>query len=167
MSPAVNASSHGNLVRVGMRAAEILEMHHAKLFRRAAISLGVLALCLTSGCSRSVDPDLEQALDELTSLQSACNVSLTYSDFSALFLSAKNNIDAALERTSDKNEIAKTAINRAIGKYQDVRKHWHSNLSNSKGSPLIENRLAEASDSVDDVKRYFFPRGMKKQRQNR
>jgi len=72
------------------------------------------------------DPALQSALDELTRLSSFTETGLNYNEYSDRLLTAKGNIDVALQRTSD--QPAKERINLAVSCYVEARTEWKMKL---------------------------------------
>jgi hypothetical protein len=132
-------------------------MRFSQVSTIATALLGVLVLSI--GCSHSRDSALQQALDELIKLQSACAADISYEQFDTRFLTAKGNIDAALSRASDHD--AKDVIDRAISEYESARRLWNSDESDTPNG--LSQKLSVASEYVNYAKSYVFAdRGARK-----
>ena len=99
------------------------------------IALLVLLAFTLGACSKHKDPTLPQrekdaalqtALDELTRLSSYTETGLNYTEYSDRLLTAKGNIDVALQRTADQS--AKAKIEHAVSCYVDARNEWKKKL---------------------------------------
>ena len=95
------------------------------------VFLLVAVFVLSTGCSKHSDPTLphqkqdpalQTALDELKRLSSFTEAGLNYTEYSDRLLTAKGNIDVALQRTND--EPAKDKINQAVEYHIEARKEW-------------------------------------------
>ena len=75
---------------------------------------------------REKDPALQTALDELTRLASYTQTGLNYSEYSDRLLTAKGNIDVALQRTADLS--AKVRIEHAVRCYVEARNEWKKKM---------------------------------------
>ena len=125
-------------------------MHIPRYARAILIGIGILIVAsVVIWRSQRVDPDLQQAYDELVKLRSACQVGLTYADFSSRLVNAKVNVDVDLARSSDKGDMVGFAFDAAFRRYQLARDNW---LSDPDG---VGASLAKASEAVDRVKLYI------------
>ena len=125
-------------------------MHISRYARAILIGIGILIVAsVVIWRSQRVDPDLQQGYDELVKLRSACQMGLTYDDFSSRLVNAKVNVDADLARSSDKGSMVGWAFDSAFKWYQSARDNWLSHPD------WVGDWFAKASEAVDRVKLYI------------
>lgn len=86
---------------------------------------GIGAYTITA-CSRPKDPALQEALEQLTRLSSYTDTGLNYSEYSDRLLTAKANIEVALQQTNDQR--AKEKIERAVSFHVEARNEWRRKI---------------------------------------
>jgi hypothetical protein len=136
---------------------------------RIFAALGAVVLASLIACSKhndptlsrgQKDPALQTALDELTRLGSYTKTGLNYTEYFDRLLTAKGNIDVALQHTSDK--AAKSRIEVALIYYIGARDSWKDSIDHDHGSTsfIYENYVQEqwrkASDATEKAAGYAF-----------
>ena len=114
-------------------------MSYPKVF-----ALLVLLSFTLAACSKHKDPTLQHrekdaalqtALDELKRLSSYTETGLSYAEYSERFLTAKGNIDVALQHTTD--EAAKSRIKVVLAYYTIARDEWKIYTDHPSGDTWI------------------------------
>jgi hypothetical protein len=103
---------------------------------------------------RKEDAPLQAALDELTRLQSFTEAGLTYAQYSDRLLTAKGNIDVALQRTTD--EAAKEKIQEAVRYYLAARNEWKVELDSDSNfrEAFTQEDWTKGSEAADFAAKY-------------
>lgn len=126
---------------------------HAKLPMLIATAI---SLSLFVGCVRKSDDSVQRASEELKRLSSVAKVGLNYPEFSDRVLTAKGNMDVALESATDSR--AKEKIEWAMNFYVEIRKTWGTDPTfRSQGSEInseIKGLLQVAADASQLVGKY-------------
>jgi ATPase subunit of ABC transporter with duplicated ATPase domains len=94
-------------------------------------------------------------LDELTKLDSYTKTGLDYEQYSDRLLTAKGNIDVALQRTTDLR--AKAKIEAALSYYIHARESWKQSLDRSTRTTFdtfVRHYWGEGSSALARAKRY-------------
>jgi hypothetical protein len=121
-------------------------------------TLVAIASVTLGGCSKAKhkeDAGLQTALDELTKLDSYTQTGLDYSQYSDRLLTAKGNVDVALQRTTDSR--AKAKIEAALSYYIQARDSWKQSLDKGTrtGTDIsVRHYWGEGSSAIARAKRY-------------
>ncbi len=103
---------------------------------------------------RKQDPALQTALDELQRLHSFTEAGLNYSEYSDRLLTAKGNIDVALQRTTD--EAAKHRIGVALSCYVNAREAWRLKIENHLAGSYVQDAWTMAARYSNLAREYAF-----------
>jgi hypothetical protein len=124
---------------------------------RLAALLAIASLPL-GACSKPRErAALQTALDELTKLDSYTQTGVTYAQYSDRLVTAKANIDVALQRSTDSG--AKAKIEAALQHYIQARDWWkESPQVRTSTSAEISDRhyWSEGSSALLEAKQYAF-----------
>jgi hypothetical protein len=118
-----------------------------------AIASVTLGAC--SKAKHKEDAGLQTALDELTKLDSYTQTGLDYVQYSDRLLTAKANIDVALQRTTDSR--AKAKIEAALSNYIQARDAWKQSLDKGTRTSIdtsVRHYWSEGSRAIAKAKRY-------------
>jgi hypothetical protein len=149
-------------VPVEKRTQQLSRLTNAGLMAFGPI-LGLTALLaiasvMLGACSKAKhkeDAGLQTALDELTKLDSYTQTGLDYAQYNDRLLTAKANIDVALQRTTDSAAHAK--IEAALSYYIQARDSWKQSLdkgSSTTPDTSVRHYWGEGSKAIAKAKRY-------------
>jgi hypothetical protein len=119
------------------------------------LAIASLTLGACSKAKQREDAGLQTALDELTKLDSYTQTGLDYVQYSDRLLTAKANIDVALQRTTDSR--AKAKIEAALSYYIQARDSWKQSLDKSTRTSFdtsVRHYWGEGSSAIARAKRY-------------
>lgn len=117
---------------------------------------------MLSGCSKHKnqalehrDPAIQTALDELGRLNSYISSGISYNQYSDRLLTAKANIDIALQRTADQR--AKEKIQRAVSFFLNAREAWKEDIdSEDKSDVLLQRNWKKGCEASDLAAEFAF-----------
>jgi len=116
-----------------------------------------MTLGACSKAKHKEDAGLQTALDELTKLDSYTQTGLDYVQYGDRLLTAKANIDVALQRTTDSR--AKAKIEAALSYYIQARDWWKQSLDKGKRTTFdtsVRHYWGEGSSAIARAKRYVL-----------
>jgi hypothetical protein len=122
------------------------------------VALLVILSVTLGACSKAKhreDAGLQTALDELAKLDSYTKTGLDYAQYNDRLLTAKANIDVALQRTTDSG--AKTKIEAALAYYIQARDSWKQSLDKGTRTTFdtfVRHYWGEGSSALARAKRY-------------
>ena len=125
----------------------------------------IILLALTAGaCSKHEDPTLpprdkdgalQTALDELTRLESFTSIGISYTDYSDRLLTAKANIEVALQKTQDVD--AHKRIREALYNYVFARDAWQEEVQGESRPTLsVQHYWEKANTEARLAREYAF-----------
>ncbi len=113
----------------------------------------LFVLASLAGCSQNSDSDparqhaaFQAALDELIRLKSFTEVGLSYQQYCDRLLTAKGNIDVALQHADD--EAARARINKAFDLYIAARDEWKAESESPKGMDANAHAVRDLWDEA-------------------
>gem|GEM_PF-3682229 len=149
-------------MRVPKRTQRLIRLTNAVLVSFGLIlrltTLMAIASVTLGACSKAKhkeDAALQTALDELTKLNSYTETGLDYAQYSDRLLTARANVDVALQRTTDSR--AKAKIEAALSNYIQARDAWKQSLdkgTSSSSDPSVRHYWGEGSSAIARAKRY-------------
>ena len=115
----------------------------------------VVFLSLLTSCTKKKDTALETALDELKRLSSVTDTGLTYPQYCDRLLTAKANIEVALQHTEDRP--ARDKILEAVNHFVTARNFWKLDIdANRTSGNAVQECWTKGHSAADAAAEYAF-----------